>query len=66
MNKMQNETLHMKRTKEPRLIINDLINSVFLLFSFPFLIFLFNAEVGEFRALLLKTTFTLVKFKFVG
>ena len=25
-----------------------------------------NAEVGEFRALLLKTTFTLVKFKFVG
>ena len=23
MNKMQNETVHMKRTKEPRLIIND-------------------------------------------
>ena len=57
MNKMQNETLHMKRTKEPRLITNDpkrsLINSIFLLFSFPF--FLFNVEVGEFRALLIKS-----------
>ena len=61
MNNMQNETLHIKRTKESRLVINDswrnLINSIFLLFSFPF--FLFNAEVGEFRAnFLSKTTFT--------
>ena len=36
MNKMQNETLHIKRTKESRLIINDrkrnLINSIYLLF----------------------------------
>ena len=42
MNKMQNETLHIKRTKESRLVINDswrnLINSIFLLFSFPFFI----------------------------
>ena len=40
MNKMQNETLQMKRTKEPRLTINDswrnLINSMFLLFFFFF------------------------------
>ena len=61
MNKMQNETLHIKRTKESRLIINDrqrnLINSIFLLFFLSF--FLFNTEVGEFRAnFLSKTTFT--------
>ena len=40
MNKIQNETLHIKPTKELRLIINDLsrnlINSIFLLFTFPF------------------------------
>ena len=61
MNKIQNETLHIKATKELRLIINDpyrnLINSIFLLFTFPF--FLFNAEAGEFKAnFLSKTTFT--------
>ena len=60
INKIQNETLHMKRAKEPRLIINDpwrnLINSIFFLFSFPFFFFfffLFNAKVGEFIANLL-------------
>ena len=67
MNKMQNETLHMKRTKEPRLMINDprrhLINSIFLLFPFPFcfgLFFFFNVmqRLGDFRAnFLLKITF---------
>ena len=61
MNKMQNETLHIKPTKESRLIINDrkrnLINSIYLLFFLSF--FLFNAEAGEFRAnILSKTTFT--------
>ena len=79
MNKMQNETLQMKGTKEPRLTINDpwrnLINSIFLLFIFLF--FGFNADVGEFREnFLSKSTFTqplwmfisptLIKFKFVG
>ena len=76
MNKMQNETLHIKRTKESRLIINDrqrnLINSIFLLFFLSF--FLFNTEVGEFREtsyqklpshnLLKFISPTLVKFKF--
>ena len=51
MNKMQNETLHMKRTKEPRLIINDprrdLINSIFLLFPFPFFFFSFFLNVMQ-------------------
>ena len=74
INKIQNETLHMKRAKEPRLIINDpwrnLINSIFLLFSFPFFFFFFfhlmqRLEQTSYQ----KTTFTqfisptLIKFK---
>ena len=58
INKIQNETLHMKRAKEPRLI-NMILDAIWLIqfssfFPFPFFFFFpFNAEVGEFRANLL-------------
>ena len=74
MTKMQNETLQMKRTKEPRLTINDpwrnLINSIFLLFIFLFFFFFFlgfNADVGEFREnFLSKSTFTQPLWMFIS
>ena len=79
INKIQNETLHMKRAKEPRLI-NMILDAIWLIqfssfFPFPFFFFFFHLmqrleslEQTSYQ----KTTFTqfisptLIKFKLGG